>query len=402
MRAKAVASERGDFFPRDEIDVPLPRNEGSPKVEALVGRNVRREMRVLAWPAPSPSQSNPYISLVYSAFAKELIEIEPYTVWRPHVPRTDVFHVHWPEAILWGRLAHHVPLTAQLAAHRVLAAMDAVRQQGGTVAWTVHNLAPHHSSPRHARTWDWFFPQFRTRVDTLIGLSSRSLELVCERYPELQTCRRTVVPHPHYRTVYPAPFSVAQARVALGLPTEAHVVAIIGGIRRSKGIPRAIAAFRATRKHHERLLIAGHCADVELEAEIENAVGNDPAIAFKNAYLPDSELVSCFAAADVVVINQRSTLNSGTLMLALSMDRPVIAPAQGSIVELAEALGPSWISLFSGDLTSQALRDCIDHVRSSQRTASAPIDRFDPEVVSRATIAALRDSLAHRHAREAG
>ena len=364
-------------------------------------RNDQRKMRVLAWPAPSRSQSNPYVSLVYSAFERKLIEIESYSAWRPHA-RADVFHIHWPEALLWGRLAYHVPPTAQLAAYRVLGAMDAVRQQGGIVVWTVHNLAPHHASPRNERTWSWFFPRFRARLDTLIGLSSRSLELVCERYPELRSCRRVVVPHPHYRTIYPAPPSIAQARASLGLPAEAFVVAIIGSIRRSKGIPDAIAAFRAAHKHDERLLIAGHCPDAGLAAEIGIAAGDDPSIIFNNGYLPDHDLVASFTAADAVLINQRGTLNSGTLMLALSMDRPAIAPAKGSVVELAGTFGPAWISLFSDELSTRALRDCIDEVRSSTRTPRAPLDRFAPEAVSHATIAALRDSLAHRRAREAG
>ena len=72
------------------------------------------------------------------------------------------------------------------------------------------------------------------------------------------------------------------------------------------------------------------------------------AVIFQNRYLPDAELVYSFAAADAVLINQSATLNSGTLLLALSMNRPTIAPAKGSIVELAESVGRDGYRPFPG------------------------------------------------------
>ena len=68
-----------------------------------------RELRVLAWPGPSQSQSNPYTSLVYGEFEKAGLAITPYSIWTFHGSRADIFHIHWPEAILWGRLAAMFP-----------------------------------------------------------------------------------------------------------------------------------------------------------------------------------------------------------------------------------------------------------------------------------------------------
>jgi beta-1,4-mannosyltransferase len=357
----------------------------------------QHELSVLAWPAPSRLQSNPYTSLVYREFARDGIRVEPYSTWSPRTPRADIFHVHWPEAILWGRIAQRIPRMATLAAHRALHTMDVVRRRGGIVAWTVHNVSPHaFSEPHHERIWNLFFPQFRRRVDALIGLTSRSLDLVCDTYPELRACRRTIVPHPHYRLSYPAPPPPADARAAIGLPRDCFVVAMIGSIRRSKGVPQAIAAFRKARGERELLLIAGHCADRELAAEIRSAIGDDASVIFENRHLSDAALVRCFAAVDAVLINQASTLNSGTLLLALSMDRPAIAPARGSVVELAEAIGPKWISSFSNELAPEELRRCLDAVKRHDRGRRAPLEPYDPATVSRATAAALRDALADR------
>lgn len=356
-----------------------------------------RGLRVLAWPGPSQSQSNPYTSLVYGEFEKAGLAITPYSIWTFHGSRADIFHIHWPEAILWGRLARHVPLTTELAARRVLNTMDVIRRNGGAVVWTAHNVSPHAlSSQYHERVWERFFPEFRRKVDALIGLTSRSLDLICEAYPDLRQCSRSVVPHPHYRTVYPVQPTPADARAAIGLAQGHFVLAMIGTIRRGKGVTQAVQVFRKVRKENEVLFISGQCADAELAADIQSAAGKDPSVIFQNRYLPDAELVRSFAAADAVLINQSATLNSGTLLLALSMNRPTIAPAKGSIIELAESVGAGWISTFSGEIGRDALRNCLNAIQGHDRGGQAPLDRFDPEAVSRGTMAVLAQILATR------
>ncbi len=356
-------------------------------------------MRVLAWPAPSQLQTNPVIALIYSAFASEGVAVEPYSAWTMREPGADVFHVHWPEAILWGRAANHTPFMAKLAAHHALRTMDVVRRKGGTVVWTVHNIAPHaFTTQQHERVWAQFFPKFRRKVDALIGLTARSLDLVVDTYPELRDRPRAVVPHPHYRTSYPAPPAIAEARAAIGVPADHFVIAMVGIMRRSKGIPRAIDAFRKARRRKETLYVCGACPDADLAAEIRSAIGDDASIVFDGRPLPDSDLVGRFAAADAILINQASTLNSGTLLLALSMDRPAIAPARGSVVELADTVGRSWIATFPDELTPETLRACLDALQAQERSASAPLDPYQPATISRATIAALRDALARRRA----
>ena len=162
------------------------------------------------------------------------------------------------------------------------------------------------------------------------------------------------------------------------------------------GHHQAVQVFRKVRKENEVLFISGQCADAELAADIQSAAGKDPSVIFQNRYLPDAELVRSFAAADAVLINQSATLNSGTLLLALSMNRPTIAPAKGSIIELAESVGAGWISTFSGEIGRDALRNCLNAIQGHDRGGQAPLDRFDPEAVSRGTMAVLAQILATR------
>ena len=365
--------------------------------ECAPGSGAESVATVLAWPAPAAAQLNPYVALIYGGFACAGLKVRAF---RPMLGRAhgDIFHVHWPEAILWGRLANGVPAMTRVAAAHALRTMDRVRARGGIVAWTVHNLAPHALDPSRRAVWEDFFPAFRDRVDLLIGMTARSLDVAVAAYPDLEGRPRAIVPHPHFRTAYPPPGARAEARARFGLPDDAFVLGMLGAVRASKGVPAAVAAFRAARSMNaaadETLLVAGACAD-EAERRRIGAAGA-AGIVFRDAPLPPAQLSAAFGAVDAILINQRTTLNSGTLLLALSMNRPVIAPACGSVGELAAHLGAAWIETFEGELDGEKLRGLLDRLRARARPAVAPLAAFDPPAVSAATAVALADALARR------
>jgi glycosyltransferase involved in cell wall biosynthesis len=356
---------------------------------------------VLAWPAPSAKQLNPYISLVYGGFAQAGLTVKPFQPMHPGPQTGDIFHVHWPEAILWGRLAGGLPGMTKFAATRVIRTMDNVRARGGVVAWTVHNLAPHAVGPRQRAVWNAFFPAFRARVDLLIGMTESSLDIADAAYPDLRGRPRAIVPHPHFRASYPPPRERTSARASFGLPADAFVVGMLGTVRASKGVPRVIAAFHAMQASgkepgKEMLLVAGECTSESERRLIGQAHAGDSAVVFANAALSPARLSEAFAAVDAVLINQQTTLNSGTLLLALSMNRPVIAPACGSVSELAGQLGGAWIETFSGELSASRLRSLLDSLKDRPRPALAPLEAFDPARVSEATVRALTDAFARQ------
>jgi len=361
---------------------------------------------MLAWPAPAAAQINPYISLIYSQFEQAGIEVKPFRALQLGRQTAAVFHAHWPEAVLWGRMAHTLPLLAKVAADHVLKTMDEVHDNGGSVAWTVHNLVPHAVHPAHQAIWDGFFPAFRQRVDLMIGMTERSLDLACAAYPDLASRPRVVIPHPHFRTAYPPPPKMTAARERLGLPEDAFIIGMLGSIRASKGVPQAIAAFSDAQIVNtmldamEMLMVAGDCANEQENGKIEQAIGSNTGVMYRRAPLSPDDLVESFAAVDAILINQQTTLNSGTLLLALSMNRPVIAPAGGSIGELAKEFGRKWILTFSGELTAQKTRDLVDQVKRTPRPPIAPLEKFDPAKVSRATAAALSGARARHRLKE--
>lgn len=349
-------------------------------------------LSVLAWPAGSASEQNPYVLMIYSAFDASEAKIVPFAPLKIGVPRANVFHIHWPEGIFEGRLGQN-RLGATLKAWRVLRTAARTRKGGGIVALTVHNLTPHRPlNPWQGRLYLRFHRKLLRELDLLIGLSESGLEQYGQLYQIEPSTGRTIIPHPHYRDVYPNPTDRQSARNWFGLSSEDVVVGIIGSIRPSKGISEAIAAFRQVARPDERLLVAGRSSD-GLWNELLAAAEADDRIVFRRGWLDDEALARAFSAIDICLINQSGTLNSGTALLALSFDRPIIAPEVGALPDLRKFVGEEWTELVQPPMTPGKLRSALDRLRCSSRQASAPLDELSPARLSEILLAAFKTRL---------
>ena len=80
-----------------------------------------------------------------------------------------------------------------------------------------------------------------------------------------------------------------------------------------------------------------------------------------------------FLAADLAVVPQREFLNSGSALLALSFDRPVLAARQGSMIDVQEHVGTEWVRLFENKLTAHTLGKALKWA-DQPRPNEAPLD----------------------------
>jgi glycosyltransferase involved in cell wall biosynthesis len=95
-------------------------------------------------------------------------------------------------------------------------------------------------------------------------------------------------------------------------------------------------------------------------AHIEHIAVCDSRVHLRLEYIPDADVASYIRASDLVVLPFREILNSGSAVLALSLDRPVLAPVKGSMHELQQFAGAEWVHLYSGELTSETLQQHLD------------------------------------------
>ena len=352
-------------------------------------------MTVLAWPAFENKTGNPYTGLLYEAVQDLGVTVEDFSVGRALQGGYDLWHVHWPDDFL----SYASPWTAVAYVAAELLLMAQARARGARIVWTIHDLGPHESP--HPWLERLFWPLFLPLVDGYITLSEHARTAALRRFPALRKVPGRVVPHGHYRPAYPAPPPRQKARDEWGLSADGPVLAYVGRIRPYKNVERLVATFREWDREEAHLVVAGNPSSEALADRVRSAAGPDPRVHLALRFLPDEEMASVLAAADLVVLPYEDILHSGTALLALSFDRPVLVPAQGAMGELQVQVGPEWVYTFDGPLRPGTLAEALDMACTDDRADRAPLDDLSWGPLAEATVALYDDVLADDAARDA-
>ena len=352
------------------------------------GRAGRRPLTVDAEPAFRTREANPYNALLYEHLGARGVVVRELSVVRLATSPPDVVHLHWPELTFlsgrrWWRTAFRVSTFA--------AALAVARARRGTrLVWTVHNLTAHEADlrGRQARAFWWWFPR---QVDGLLALTSSGAAQVRVAHPSLAGRPTAVTPHGDYRDQVADAPDRGRARRELGLESQGPVVLFVGQVRPYKDVPALLRAFADVPDPAARLVVAGRASPPELSAELTALAADDPRVVLDLAFQSPERLAAWLAAADLVALPYGAVLNSGSALLALSADRPVLVPGVGAMPELAEAVGPEWVRTYSGPFTGQVLRDGLAWAASTARPARSDLAGFGWDRVAELTEAALRD-----------
>lgn len=357
-------------------------------------------LHILAWPA-FKAKLSPYNRLLYTNMQHLGATVEEFSIWRVIARHYDIVHFHWPEYCVNGR----GPLAALFWSCALFGAICWVRIRGGSAFWTVHNLRSHNQ--QHPTIERYFWKIFTALLNAYISLTEKGGEQARERFPWLRRIPGFVIPHGNLRDAYPAvEISRELARARLGITTSARVLAFFGAIDPYKGVIELAEKFSTVPDDRAVLLLAGKCSLPPHERkQLENIAAGDRRVVLHLDYIPDADVACYIRASDLVVLPFRDILNSGSAVLALSLDRPVLVPAKGSMSELEEFAGPDWVRLYSGELTSEVLhRELGRAVRGSTQRGrcqalEAGWDGLDWKDLAQLTLAAYYSvrATARRH-----
>lgn len=281
------------------------------------------------------SDDNPFVLQLEAAFPPT-VEVKLFSWRHALIGRYDVFHLHWPEHLTSSgtRSSRHLK--------RLLSLLLLVRlhfKQSCVIIRTIHNVRPH--EPMH--TVDRFIS---SRLDEITSgwVHLTPTTTFRDGRPEV------VIPHGHYKDWLDGwPRSCAHPGRAI----------FFGMMRPYKGLEDLIAAFSRALGRDVRLEITGHVQDDALAARLRSAARSDDRIEINAGYQSDQELVKSISSASVVVLPYRSMVNSGALLYALSVGRPVLAPRTPANELLAEEVGHPWVRLFDPPLSVHALEDAL-------------------------------------------
>lgn len=321
-------------------------------------------MRVLF--LPNYAGSNPYERQLARALEERGVEVSmagpprrnPAPIvwgWLRH-GRPRVVHLHWTHEYLGG--ADNTP--GPLVRARFIGQLLLLRAFGVRLVWTVHNLGSHEG----ARD-----PTEMAVHRRLVELSSAVIchcqaaaEAVTRAYaltPELQE-RLHVVPHGSYLGVYRNTISRTEARNRLKLPLDARVLLFVGAVRPYKGLEDLLAAFRRLGQPGLRLIVAGRPRRPESAVSIAAAATADPRVSLHMDFVPADQLQVMLNAADVVVLPFRDILTSGSMILAMSFGRAIVAPSMGCLPDILPPGGGVLYDPDDPEALERALRTALD------------------------------------------
>lgn len=335
-------------------------------------------MRVLGWPAYKFRQINPYPWLLYSHLSKYGVSTDEFSTARLLFGGYDILHVHWPE--------HHFirpgAFETLLRVASVLAILSIARIRGTRLVWTVHNMQPH--KRYHPMIERWFWKLFPRLIDAYFSLNFSALDHIKTDYPALCRKKGFVALHGHYRGFYRDDISKEDARKKLDIDVSATVIGFLGRISVYKNTVSLIKNFFKLKDENLVLLLAG-APDGESIEEIKELARNDSRIRLYLGLIQEDDIQLYLKAADLAVLPFLEILNSGTAMLSLSFNCPILVPEKGSMGELKGYVGDEWVRTYSGDLTSEKIQDALDWCKGA-RTADCPdLERFDWNKVAEQT-----------------
>jgi glycosyltransferase involved in cell wall biosynthesis len=214
-------------------------------------------------------------------------------------------------------------------------------------------------------------------VDGYISLSKAGRETIVCRYPVTKGLPYAVIPHGHYRDAYPRASDRLEARQRVGIPPNRKVFLFFGTIARYKGLPDLVKAFRSLEDREAVLCIAGAVADKNIELFLRAESSVDSRIYLQLSRVPARAVELYFKASDVVVLPFSDIFNSGSALLALSFDRPLLVPALGAMPELQQMVGDEWVRTYEGSLTADYLKEVMEWALNGERQERAPLDQFN-------------------------
>ena len=316
---------------------------------------------------PTFHSFNKYCSALVQSIQREGVNVQFISEWTPTLPifrmlRTaglpQVIHLHWIETYTikktwWRSFIASTLFICQLTLLKVL---------GVRIVWTVHDIL---NVDARFSDLDLKLRKLTAKLADAVIVHTKLAQKEMSRIYQLSQrdeWKIRVVPHGHYIEAYPNSMSRREARNVLGLDGDLFVFGLVGYLRPYKGVLDLIQAFRRLAGEDIRLVIAGMPFDKVFAHEIQEAVRGDTRIQLYLNFIEDERLQIFMNALDVLVFPYHRSLTSGSLLLAMSFGKAVIAANHAAIRETFSADGGLIYS--PGDL--QELTQCLDDIQGRE------------------------------------
>ncbi|MGV3761300.1 glycosyltransferase [Parapedobacter sp.] len=275
---------------------------------------------------PPVNEENQYIRILVAELRARGYCIHPLdTIFSSskHFRSIRLVHLNWFENIDGTSV-----FAALRSFLRKLVVLTAIRWSGKPLVWTLHNRVTHEAGTAFLSR---VLVRLLVRWSDRIIIHSGQSEAVLAAYGAKVAERVVYLPHPHFIGVYgDAVTATAQGHG----PLQLLFIGMVKPYKNLELLMDVVGAF-GQRVH---LTIAGKAMDEGYAQQLIDRAETMGNVALLPYFIPDGELPGLLGRADAVVLpyDLRSSLNSGTAILAFSYRKTVICPEIGTVSDLED------------------------------------------------------------------
>ncbi len=325
-------------------------------------------MKILVY----PKYPNPYQELLYSQLRSKIDIKYLENPTRSHtvgllllfpgvfyyrMKGFTIFHLHWVEpfeAPLKNRLFNNL-LTHAFYSLYFIFFIFFIKILRYRLVWTVHNIIEHEKQFIN----DIWISKFLAKMSDLdIAHSKTTIDEMKKMGFDASKCK--IIPIGNYMDIYPNTITKTAARNILNLSKEDFVFLSFGIIREYKGIDDLLIEFSKLvniyKENKIKLIIAGECNNIRLRKLIEKyQISLKDNLICELGHIADKDVQIFFNACDIAVYPFKRITTSSTVILALSLIKPIICPRMGALKELPDNIG-----FFYDPEDKRGLSNCLE------------------------------------------
>lgn len=288
---------------------------------------------------------NLFVPTLCDAIRQRKIDVRCSTeeFWNPST-NYAIIHFQWPEEVVGWNC--HDPLVVR----RLEEQIAHFRSTGARFIYTRHNTCPQNGN----QTMNRVYELIESNSDVVVHMGAFSRKGFAEIYPAAQN---VIIPHHLYEYTYKEDISTERARQKLLLPQGAFIVATFGKYQNYQEARLTVDGFRRV-PISPKFLLAPRLYPFSRQNPYPgkplkrylSRMGYHLLIPLLNRWFnlragaSDEVVDTCdlpyyIAAADVILIGQKSDLSTRDALLAFLFRKVVVGPDAGNIGELLRETG---------------------------------------------------------------
>ncbi|MGI8351373.1 glycosyltransferase [Niallia circulans] len=284
-------------------------------------------MRV--WMYPKKNLTNKYNELFSESLEANNIEVKNF-IWKFSVngfrniflmKKGDIFHFHWLHTLYNN--SNLIIFFFKICYSYLFICL--LKLKGVKIVWTMHNLYPHEYINK---TIENRFRKWVVKNCNLIFALGDSYKHEIISNFEVPEEKIKIIKHGHYKDKYGK--GKENLKKKYGIRKDECLFLFIGQIRPYKGIENLIDSFSHKSIQNSKLIIAGNPTN-EMKGKLEKIDKENILKILK--FIPDEEMVDLINSCDFVILPYQNVTMSGTAILALTYNKPIIISSSPLIRE---------------------------------------------------------------------